>query len=413
MRRVVLATTDPGSRAADVLLGLGGTVDLEVIWNAQTLTELADACGLTGRDLVAPRVLRTERDVLCAVLSHVREGSGGEYFVEVPEALGAFTDRFETVRTLGGTPVRAAIAMDRIEVASTVHLVSVDDTVRLLMPPAVSIISSAEHDSFDPHVIVQFPAGATVRVDGRDVVTPHPNRVILSNDVPNQRMVISEDFGDAVERARIIMVSGFNSMRDVDLLGARLADVTRHLARRDPSALAWYEHSGFHVPEFADRVRTAIGPAVDIWSCNEDELAVHMGAPVDLLNPVAVLEAVRQLRSDVGSTTVIVHSKHWALAVGGETSVQLAALDGGIGSASARYAFGDGVDRAGLDAVTGWPRQPDAVRFVTELSRIAGDEVSARPAFLIPTETPTTIGLGDTFVGGALAALLNLRRTPA
>ncbi|MFP7762305.1 ADP-dependent glucokinase/phosphofructokinase [Marisediminicola sp. LYQ85] len=409
MRLVVHATTRSDSCAAEVVLGLGGTVDLEVGWDADTLSMLAAEYCLTPADLVAPRALKTERDVLCAVLSHVPEGTGGEYFVDEPDALGSFTDRFASVRTLGGTPVRAAIAMDRIGMPSTVHLVSVDDTVRRLMPPTVEIISSADHDSFDPHVIVQFPAGATVRVGSHDFVTPHPNRVILSNDLPNQLMVISEELGDAVEKARVIMVSGFNSMRNVELLERRLSDVTRHLARRNPSAIAWYEHSGFHVSGFSDRVRMALGQTVDIWSCNEDELAVHLGHRIDLLDPKAVVEAVRRLHADVGSPTVVVHSRHWALAVGGDSAVQLAALDGGIASASARYAFGDHVDRSRLDTLAQWPRQPDAVRFVEELASIAGPPISARPAFLIPVDSPTTIGLGDTFVGGALAALRELR----
>ena len=401
-------TTERASRAADALLGLGGTVDLEVRWDGDEISGLARHFELGIGDLIAPAHVRTERDILQAVLSHAADGSGGEYFVESSAALDGFIARFRSEITLGGTPVRAALAMSRAGVPSTVHLVSIDENVRRLLPSSVEMICSAELDSFDPHVIVQFPAGTSIRLGDHELVIPHPNRVILSNDLPNQLMAVHERFGDATADATVVLVSGFNSMRDERLLDRRLEDTLRHLARRLPTSVAWYEHGGFHVDGFSERVRSRLGPAVDIWSCNEDELAVHLGHPIRLLDAEDVLDAVRSLHRDVGAPTVLVHSRHWAVALGGDEVVRRSAIEGGIAAASARYAFGDDVQPEHLELVRLWRRQPDGVRFATRFEELGGTDVTAVSAFSIDAPHPTTIGLGDTFVGGALTALLEL-----
>ena len=69
--------------------------------------------------------------------------------------------------------------MDRLGVESMVHLVSISDEVRERLPEGVAWLCSAEGDSLDPHVIVQYPRGAVVRlVDGMVVRAPprHPGQ---------------------------------------------------------------------------------------------------------------------------------------------------------------------------------------------------------------------------------------------
>ena len=62
------------------------------------------------------------------------------------------------------------MAMDKLGLKSTLHLVSIDDHVRQLLATKVAVTSAARpHDSTDPHLIVQFKAGTRVRVADIDI----------------------------------------------------------------------------------------------------------------------------------------------------------------------------------------------------------------------------------------------------
>ncbi|MBU4335414.1 MAG: ADP-dependent glucokinase/phosphofructokinase, partial [Actinobacteria bacterium] len=140
------------------VLGLGGTVDYEIVWDTATLQALVDEVGLTEADLDLHHPVQTERDLVVSIVSFVAAGVGGERFVASSAVIDAFAARFATAVTLGGTGVRAGIAMAAFGLPSTVHLVSIDDNVRRLLPPQISYVCSAQGDTLDPHLIVQYPA---------------------------------------------------------------------------------------------------------------------------------------------------------------------------------------------------------------------------------------------------------------
>jgi ADP-dependent phosphofructokinase/glucokinase len=401
------AAPRPAPHPAEVLLGLGNTVDHELVWDDRVVSGLLHEQGVSVGDGAGPGPLETEADLLRALLLHLREGTGGEHFAASPEVLLRFASRFARVTTIGGTNVRAALALRALGRPSTVHLVSTNEQFRRLLPDDVATVSSAQEDTLDPHVIVQFPGGATVQALDGPVTAPRPDRVIFTNDAPNRELRIAEAFGDAVARARVVLLSGFNSLQDPDLLERRLADVLRHLTRRADGSVVVYEHSAFHVRGFSDRVREVLGPHVDLWSGNEDELQAHVGRTVDLLDPVDVLAAARRLHADVGAPSLVVHTRHWALAVGGPSRRREAVLAGGTTLAAARCAFGDALQPSHLRDVEGWPLQAEGARFAAAVQAL-GEDVSCRPAHRVPTVAPTTIGLGDTFVGGVVAALAEL-----
>jgi len=407
-----LAPPAPAGRPAaeEVLLGLGNTVDEEIVWDDRTVSGLLRHHGVRVGDGPVAGPLGTEADLLRALLAHLRDGDGGEHFVASKELLAGFAGHFRSEITLGGTNVRAALAMRVLGRPSTVHLVSTNEHTRRLLPPDIAVVSSAEQDSLDLHVIVQFPVQAVVQAVDGTLTTSRANRVILTNDVPNRELVIAEEFGDAVARAHVVLVSGFNSTQEPPVLEQRMADVLRHLRRRSPDAVVVYEHGAFHVPAFSDRVREVVGPHVDVWCCNEEELQAHLGHTVDLLDPPQVLAAARKLHADVGAPTLIVHTRHWALALGGQVARREAMLRGGTELAAARYGCGDALTAQDVAEARRWPRQADGEEFATCLQRLGGDEVSCVAALEVPTSRPTTIGLGDTFVGGVVAAVASLSR---
>lgn len=403
MARPASTERGPGT-SADVLLGLGGCVDYEIAWDARVVEDLVAEHAITVTEIGPPAQVTGERDILRELLGQLRAGGGGERFVADQRELLSFAHRFRCRVSLGGSSVRAAAALDRFGIASTVHLVSTNDDVRRLLPPSASHLSSAVEDSTDPHVVVQYPSGARVRAAGIDVVAPRANRLILVNDPPNQQLLLADGFSEAVAAARVVVVSGLNTMTGPDALREKTIEVRGHLRVRTEGCVVVYEDAGFHHDEHRRVVIEELSGDVDVWSMNEDEAQHYLGRSLDLLDPEAVAVAVRELREIVGAGTIVVHTRYWALAHG-----EIDLRDGlrlGVDAATARYAEGDGWHAPG-------PRAPGAVEdaltaFASSAEARLGRRDAVVPIPRLAVAEPTTIGLGDTFLGGLVAGLVGV-----
>lgn len=387
-----------------VLLGFGGMVDVEIDWDVDALASLADAHAITQADLDLHAPVVDARSLVASIVAFMQEGAGGERFVADASALDAVLSRFRHRWTLGGTGVRAALAMRALGVPSTVQLVSVDDTVRRLLPEGVEVVCSASEDSRHPHLIVQYPQGARVRTAGLDVTAPRANRLIYVNDPPNRELVL----GDRLERMApgvdVLLVSGLNTMQDERLLDDRIATIARILAAMPEHGVAVYEDAGYHVPEHGERVRAALAPLVDVASMNEDELASLLGRSIDLLDPVDVESALVEARARLGARTLVVHTQGWAAATGERAVELLPAIGAGIEAAATRYVAGDAPTDVERARVVAAPRQPRGAELIAALES-RGTGVVGLPAPDVHPERATTIGLGDTFVGGFIASI--------
>jgi ADP-dependent phosphofructokinase/glucokinase len=139
---------------------------------------------------------------------------------------------------------------------------------------------------------------------------------------------------------------------------------------------------------------------------NEDEMQAYLGRTVDLLDAPTVAKAIRELHDVVPAPTLVVHSKHWALAVGQRAASLRPALVGGVTMASTRYWMGDGFTAEDYAATASLTPGTTAQRLVSDVADLLGPDACVVPALdLTGVATPTTIGLGDSFVGGFLAAL--------
>lgn len=391
----------------ELVLGLGGCVDFEIAWDARVLEELAAHHGISAAELEVDLPVEDERSLLRSILAFVREGVGGERFIVSSDIAIAFASRFSCKVTLGGTCVRAALAIARLGVPSLVHLVSIDDFVRRLLVPGIEYLCSATRDTLDPHLIVQFPAGATVRLPDGEVRAAHPNRIIYVNDPPNRDLVLSPDLPAALAHARVFLPSGFNVMRDQGLLRERLAFLQSAMTRLPADAVVFYEDAGFHDNRMREIVSREFRGRVDVHSLNEDELQSYLGRPVDLLDVDDMVTALGEFEPFAIAPTVVVHTRHWSLAVGERAADFEAALAGGIDLASTRYCHGDDFTPADLGAVRALPTQPGGTVFAQRISARLGDRVRCVPGRLLEVAAPTTIGLGDTFVGGFLATFVH------
>jgi ADP-dependent phosphofructokinase/glucokinase len=394
---------------APVVLGLGGTVDYEITWSSGTIEGLAAAYEIRSDELSTPDVIASERDLVRSILSFVTTGGGGEQFVASSEIIETIAARFDRKIALGGTCVRAALAMAKLGVPSTVHLVSIDDHVRRRLPRDVTYVCSADHDSTDPHLIVQFPEGARIRTDQLDLRAPRANRLIYVHDPPNREMRLSPELPAAMRSAQHVLISGFNSMQDVATLDRRIDELTGYLEARPPGATVMYEDAAFHRPEFSQKVRDRLAGEVDLFSMNEDELQGHLGRDVDLLDPDSVATALHDLRAVVSARTVVVHTARWALAAGDDADSYRVALLSGVAAAGARYLFGDVFTARDYADVLATPAYAAGAAFAGKLEALMDEDVCCVPGLDLRTDTPTIVGLGDTFVGGFLAALASGR----
>lgn len=388
-----------------VVLGLAGTVDYEIVWDSGTVEELIRAYAIRADEISTAMVVATERDLVRSLLGFVRDGSGGERFVASSEIVATFAGRFASAVTLGGTPVRAALAMAKLGVDSTLHLVSIDDHVRRLLPTPCHYVCSAVTDTTDPHLIVQFSAGTRVRVGDIDILAPHPNRIIFANDPPSRELVLSDQLGSVLRDASVFLVSGFNVMQSRALLEQRVDELKRHMSQLPPDALVIYEDSGFHRPALAGQVWQLLRGSLDVHSLNEDEMQAYLGRTLDFLDPIATATALRELGELLGTPTVVVHSKYWALALGRDAPSFAAALHGGITTASARYVHGDDYTLADYEKLAALRPSGASAEFAGALRAQFGDRVCCVPANMLAVRNATTIGLGDSFVGGFIAAL--------
>lgn len=388
-----------------VVLGLGGTIDYEIAWDALVVERLAKDWGIRLEDCDHEIPIRDERDLVRVILGFVLVDHGGERFVESIDTITRFAARFDYDVTLGGTGVRAGLIMRTLGVRSTAHLVSIDDDFRRLFPADCDYLSSARADGMDPHLIVQLPHRGMIAIAGAQVEIRHANRIIFANDASHREMVLSPSLGEALETADVFLISGFNGMTSAALLENRLVELRSAMSRLAPGAIAMYEDAGYHSPSLSKTVDHALGPVVDIFSMNEDELQSRLGRPVDLLDAGDVALALSQLRETISSAAIVVHSRHWALAFGSRAASLAVALRTGVGAATARYIYGDAVSASQVEEVAS--REPDeaALGFATDVSGAAEEPTVCVPVPSVRADSPTTIGLGDCFVGGFITGL--------
>lgn len=393
-----------------LVLGLGGTVDYEIVWDAERLGALARELGVGIGDLTLTAPIRSERDLVVSILAFLDAGTGGERFVASSEIIEEFAARFATEVTLGGTGVRAGIALDRLGIPTVQHLVSIDDNVRRLLPSSIRVVSSATRDTLDPHLIVQYPPATAVDlVDGR-VVSRGPNRLIFANDPPNREMALAPDLPDALAGAAVFLVSGFNTMQDGDLLDLRLTQLIAAMDRLPEGAVVYYEDAGFYRREFSALIRERLGYRIDVHGMNEDELQEYLGRPVDLLDSEDVASALREISEVLAAPAVVVHTRYWAAAAGPEAGRYRDALDAAIVLAATRYRLGDAFVAEDLDETRRLTRHAGGVRVAAGAGAMLPGAVVV-PAFDLDVPVPTTVGLGDTFVGGFVGALSSAVRS--
>lgn len=387
------------------VLGFGGAIDHEIEWDDELIGRLARDHAIRLADCDPDQPIVDERSLIGVILGHALARRGGERFVKAPDIIAQFSARHRRTVTIGGTCVRAGLIMRTLGVRSTVLLVAIDETFRALFPADCDYLVSDDEAPLVPHLIVQLPAHGCIPVLDGEVTIENANRLIFVNDPPQLAMQPSPDLPAALTHADVFLISGFNAMWDADLLRRRVATVADAAESLGPGAMVMFEDAGYHSDAVSRAAHELIIPLADVFSMNEDEMQAHLARDVDLLDPALVAQALEDLHRIFPGPTLVIHTRHWALASGPRAAELESALAGGIQAATARFLHGDHVTPEDVAAIAQEtvPEDHRAVAQSVEATNPA--QVRCVPAYVVHTTNPTTIGLGDCFVGGFLAAL--------
>jgi hypothetical protein len=126
---------------------------------------------------------------------------------------------------------------------------------------------------------------------------------------------------------------------------------------------------------------------------------------VDLSSGPEVAHMLIKLRELIPAEHLMVHTHLWAALVGPRASLFQQPLDAAVQMASSRYLFGDALRLDQYDLVASFPKNRFAEKVNQVLTDELGDSFVFSSGFKLETDRPTTIGLGDSFIGGFIAEL--------
>jgi len=389
-----------------IALGLGDNTDYELVWNSGMYESLITRYGIHDSELSSNIEINSERDLVVTILSFLKSGNGGERFVSSSDILEKFSQNFDNKITLGGTSIRSAIAMRKLGYTSALHLVTINDHVRRLMPQDSPYVCSNTEDSSYPHVIIQFRKDTRVKAGDIDICATRSNRIIYDNDVDNILMNLNRDYSSLITEARVFLISGFNAMQSEELLFNRLESTLEIMKSLPKDALVYYEDACFYNPDFSPLVHSRLLGRIDIFGLNEDELQLYLGREVDLLDAFQMKAALEDIQKIIPVPLIVVHSMYWALAYGENAARVSNALHGGITMATTRFRFGDDFTVDNYQETGSLAPNQAGAKFAGEIQKLVGDKICCKPVVHVEESNATTIGLGDAFVGGFLPGLL-------
>lgn len=393
-----------------IAAGFQNTVDFELNWDASVLETLISQYKITSSEISAEKEIHSERDLIIVLLAHMMSGSGSECLADSSCITRAFASHFKHQITLGGTAVRAAMAIEKTGYRSSIHVCSLNHYFRSLIPKAINWTASVpdEGDDFHPHVIIQYPAHSRIKAMDIDFETSRANRVIFTHDPPSMLLRITDSFIQKLKHTRVLLIASYNIIQDEEILKNRLEHTIRIINSLPSPHTVIMEDGCFKNPHMRRTVTETLSGYIDIFSINEDELQDRFGRKINLSDPVQTANAVRTVYSKLHVPTLICHSSRWTLAYGNITENIRSAIKSGILMAATRFRLGNDYDESDYEETEHLPDSREGKIFSEYISRRFQNE----PFLCLPgkdlsfVQAPTTIGLGDSFAGGMLPCFL-------
>jgi len=405
-----------------VCTGLGNNVDEEITWDQNVLQSLIiKHLSFSEIPQHIPEHIATPEDFLTLVVVLFQQGKG----IELPitnEAMCRFLGKhFQSQQTLGGTGSRAARALATLGFRVFTHLNILSDTVRhLLDVPSLYTLCGSEmvkladlnelgEEDYAPHFIIQFSEGDELQIGQEIICCPQSNRIILPYDEMNKILPLNLSYFHYISAmgkdVASVVISGFNAMVNEGLLLVRLQEVALALKPITSQKIPIYlEDGGYHKPTYKQHVLRQLGPLIDVFSMNEDELTdmtnLHHRT-VDVTDLHSILNSLEFLIEHYDLRNIILHTKDFALYYGQDRDYEIAAgLSFANAVAATRARIGRDGTRDEIHKTLALPESPQGRIFQQQARKtILNRYLAVSPARYLP-QPSCTIGLGDTFVAG-------------
>jgi ADP-dependent phosphofructokinase/glucokinase len=392
-----------------IALGFGGNVDYETEWDMGVIRDLALCYGIRDDEINDSVEVWDQRSLLLSILGYIRSGSGGEVFVWDEKIPGDFARLFNYKITIGGTNTRAAITMAKLGYPARLHMLGNNEHLRRILPREGTKIWSETEERIYPHLIIQYPKGAEIKTPALHVVAERANRIIYVNNPQKKALKINPAFFDNLDDIEVMLISGFNSIHDKEFLATRLEELSGFLSVLPPKIRLFFEDGCYHIHENTAIVQKALCKYFEVYSLNEDEFGKYIGAKINLLNPGEVYSCLPKMEEILRVPAIVVHTKYWALAYGKNAEKYRPCLRGGICLATTRLRYGDDIDPEKYRETAALGKDPLGAEFSEKIQNLEGALICCEPSLDARETRVTTIGLGDTFVGGFIPGMTSLK----
>lgn len=396
-----------------IALGIHAVVDWEGKWDADVLSRLVEEHDIKESEIELPENIDSERKLLIAVLYFMRNGAGAELFPASEELVESFAQKFEYRTTIGGTAARAALAMAKLGYSSLLQMSAYNSTMRRLLPDLVHGIPANPdcEEKIYPHVSVSYPKDFHLKTKSIDFVTPRENRVLYSHDIESFNLPVLEEFAEYASDAEVFLLSSFCEVLDEDIMKDRMRKCRRMLKRmRKNGTFVVYEDACYVKQNLRTYVNGQIHEYIDIFSMNEDEMMDYIGYRIDVMDPDAVLQAVKEIYEKLEVPVLFVHSSSWAVSYGKDAHAYRDTLESGIAMASTRFRYGDNYGIKEFNEVKKIPPTESNIRFSEAIAKMCPALCCVPCKDMSFVEHPTSVGLGDSFCGGLLINLMEKKQ---
>ena len=389
--------------------------------------------------------IRSMDDLLAHLLLCMKNGTGGEYPLETPDAIRESSLLVKDAPTLrlGGNAGIAADVLSRLGASLVIPNVAAlssrqadllpgdairipcyrdgDDDITLLKPhDAVRGEEEAVHYVFD------FKKGEEIVLPDADqrIIAPENNRIIATYDPKNTALQVDSafrEFSDAhITEMDGALVSGFHLLHNAYPDGSTYLDHVHRAIKQlkgwkssNPDLRIHFESGDFFDMNIRDYVISCLSDVVDSIGMNEEEF---LGADADFSATSIIEKAVRTI-DELQISRLCVHARDFIVSVLDPAYIdhesEIDALNAGAIAAASRAKAGS-VNRASLHAAMNDVKPSDAG--VRECSEVQGYfngksigngvhlELNDYSVCIVPSllcEHPvTTVGLGDTMTAG-------------
>lgn len=388
------------------VLGFNNCVDYEMVWDEKKLEDLVKEHAVHRKDIQMPKIINDEREIVIALLSFLSEGAGGECTVGKMSVLQQLANRFEYRCTLGGTSVRAAIALNNLGHKGMVHLAAQNQIVRDRLPQGWGVICGRPKDEVYPHVIFQYRENDKIRVNDIEIRAKRSNRVIFSCDKSCAELVLSQALSEVFKDTEMLMISGFHTIADHALASKRLSELCDAMNNLPAETFVLYEDACCRNEKVGEAILSYLFGKTTVFSLNEDELFRYIGERIDILEPNVILNALEWMRKITGSEHILLHTRYYAMLIGPNAQKYKHALASGNVCAGLRFMHGDQWTIEDYRDSFSMPCCPEGERLEKKIAALAREDVCCCPSLLTDERKGITIGLGDTFIGGFLHQIM-------